>query len=296
MDNNQPIFVRGMSRSGGTLLVTILDAHPKIAMSYELYPHLLEPERNGNFTFAEFEKALRKARKISSLASRLPSSGLGRFITRCTRSDILIDDLLRIVSEFKVQGLGFENYTDRCLFMELCCKVKMYKEKKSVWGIKCTGRYKEYMDVWPKAKFLNIIRDGRDILASQLNTGAFNKTPAQVAKGWVSTHSSFRSMAKKNEGSGLEVFYEKLVTQPELEIRKICNFLDIEFDSSQLEFYKKELTIHKVNHLSSDRIAKPIDDSKIGRWKKELSKHQLHEFLEFAGESLDYYGYKSNEE
>ncbi len=31
-----------MSRSGGTLMVTILDAHPDVAMSYELYPELLK--------------------------------------------------------------------------------------------------------------------------------------------------------------------------------------------------------------------------------------------------------------
>ena len=292
MEHNQPIFVRGLSRSGGTLLVTILDAHPNIAMSYELYPHLLGPERNENFTFAEFDKELKKAKKILLLASKLPTSGLGRFIIRCSRSNIQIDDLRQIVSEFKTQGLDFETSTGRCLFMELCCKVKMDKEKKSIWGIKCTGRYKEYMNVWPKAKFLNIIRDGRDVLASQLNNGEFNKTPAQVAKGGVSVHSSFRSMTQKNKGSGLEVFYENLVTHPELEIQKICNFLNIKFDSSQLEFYKKELTIHKASHLSGDRIAKPIDDSKISRWKKDLSKDQLHEFLEVAGESLDYYGYK----
>jgi hypothetical protein len=176
--------------------------------------------------------------------------------------------------------------------MELCCKVKMSIEKKSMWGIKCTGRYEDYLNVWPKAKFLNIIRDGRDVLASQLNTGEFNKTPAQIAKGWVSTHSSFRRMSQKNEGSGLEVFYEKLVAYPETEIKKICNFLNIEFDSTQLEFYKKDLTIHKSNHLSGDRLAKPIDDSRVSRWEKDLSKDDLHEFLEIASESLNYYGYK----
>lgn len=41
MLEDSPIFVRGYSRSGGTLMVTILDAHPDIAMSYELYPNLL---------------------------------------------------------------------------------------------------------------------------------------------------------------------------------------------------------------------------------------------------------------
>ena len=39
-----PIFIRGLSRSGGTLMVTLLDAHPDIAMSYELYPQMLEED------------------------------------------------------------------------------------------------------------------------------------------------------------------------------------------------------------------------------------------------------------
>jgi len=42
------IFVRGLSRSGGTLMVTVLDAHPKVAMSYEIYEHLLAPSDEGH--------------------------------------------------------------------------------------------------------------------------------------------------------------------------------------------------------------------------------------------------------
>lgn len=40
-DSVEPIFVRGISRSGGSLTATILDAHPDISMSYEIYPRLL---------------------------------------------------------------------------------------------------------------------------------------------------------------------------------------------------------------------------------------------------------------
>ena len=291
MNDDQPIFVRGLSRSGGTLLVTILDAHPDVAMSYEIYAHLLEPKRNNVASFADFERVLSKAKRMSSLVSKLPSEGLGRFIMRCSRSGIQIDDLSRIVREFKQEDLTFESNTGRCLFMGLCCKAKMKKEKKTTWGMKCTGRYNDYMSIWPKARFINIIRDGRDVLASQLNTGAFNKTATDVGKGWVSTHATFRAATERNRGACLEVFYEKLVTEPEPEIRKICDFLEIEFNVSQLQFYNEDLTIHKASHLSGNRVASPIDDSKVGRWKKDLSRDQLRDFLAVAGEDLQRYGY-----
>ena len=43
-----PIFVKGISRSGGTLLVTLLDAHPDIAMQYEMYPENLFQNRKNS--------------------------------------------------------------------------------------------------------------------------------------------------------------------------------------------------------------------------------------------------------
>jgi len=202
------------------------------------------------------------------------------------------------LKEHRADGLDFSDIKGRMKFIEKCCVTKMRNEGKSRWGLKCSNQYDDYLNMWPGAYFLNIIRDGRDVLASQLTTGSFNKTPAEVARGWVRTHLGFRKLIERSNVNALEVYYEKLVTQPETEIRKICNFLNVPFDKSMLNFYEQELTIYakKTGHLSADRISKPIDSSKVGRWKKDLNKKQLEEFYSVAKDTMIGFGYLGHDE
>ena len=58
-----------------------------------------------------------------------------------------------------------------------------------------------------------------------------------------------------------------------------------------LDFYKKDLTIYKARHLSMDRISKPIDTSKIGRWKNELNESHLQQFYSSARDVMITMGY-----
>ena len=126
----QPIFVRGMSRSGGTLVVTLLDAHPDVAMSYELYPNVLR----------------RRVRDVANLI------------------DAHLDE-----------RDSFADVEGRLRFIERCAMEKMQREGKKRWGLKCNNNYRQYLSLWPNAQFLNLLRDGRGVVASQRTTGAFTQ-------------------------------------------------------------------------------------------------------------------------
>jgi hypothetical protein len=159
--------------------------------------------------------------------------------------------------------------------------------------LKCSGQYDDYLSVWPDARFINIIRDGRDVLASQKNTGSFKASPAEVGRAWVNTHMKFRQLTEQSGGSALEVQYEKLATDPEREIRRICDFLDISFDPNLLTFHRRDLSIYKSprGHLSIDRISKPIDATKIGRWRDELDAEDVEAFMSEASQAMKLFGY-----
>jgi hypothetical protein len=138
-----------------------------------------------------------------------------------------------------------------------------------------------------------MVREGRDVLASQLNTGSFNKTPSEIAKGWVNTNLRFRELFENKNIRACEVFYESLVNKPEEEIKKICCFLNIPFDSAMLNFYNQDLSIyeHGMGHLSMDRISKPIDSSRVGRWKEDLNENVLKDFYSVARDTMIKFGY-----
>ena len=88
MNENSPIFIRGLSRSGGTLMVTILDAHPDIAMSYELYPNLLTPLIQGKLSTGDFFEILSKSKKGKKLERKPENKGVRNFVNRCPRGGL----------------------------------------------------------------------------------------------------------------------------------------------------------------------------------------------------------------
>lgn len=298
MSENCPIFIRGYSRTGGTLMATILDAHPEIAMSYELYPNLLISEDETVVDLHQLLKILDKSRDVKMAAQKIQDRNLSVFIKRCPRGGLNNKDIARLLKEHIDEGLDFKDARGRLKFIEKCCVEKMRAKGKSRWGLKCSNQYEDYLSIWPGAYFLNMVRDGRDVLASQLNTGSFNKTPAKIAKGWVNTNSRFRNLIEDKNVRAYEVFYERLVNQPEEEIKRICCFLNIQFDSAMLNFYNKNLSIyvHGMGHLSMDRISQPIDSSQIGRWKKDLDKSQLEEFYSIAKETMIKFKYMGQDE
>jgi len=80
-----------------------------------------------------------------------------------------------------------------------------------------------------------MVRDGRDVLASQLNTGSFNKTPAEIAKGWVNTNLRFSKLIENKNIRAYEVFYERLANQPEEEIKNLL-FLEYSIRKRHAQF------------------------------------------------------------
>lgn len=288
-----PIFVRGLSRSGGTLVVTLLDAHPVIAMSYELYPTLLEVNQGEPAQLLRVAEAIDRAWSMRQAVSRLGDRGLKTFLSRCPRGGLDYHAFAAVLTQHAEAGDGLSTSEERLRLIARCCRSKMNREGKSRWGLKCNNRYSDYLALWPDAYFINILRDGRDVLASQLRTGSFKNTPAEVGASWAATHRRFRQLREDPAVKALEVRYETLTEKPESEVRTICDFLEVPFDPTVLDFHRKKLTIFGTSHLSMDRISVPVDTSKIGRWRHELTAQQIAEFEAGAGDALSEFGYCS---
>ncbi len=296
MLEDSPIFVRGYSRSGGTLMVTILDAHPDIAMSYELYPNLLISKNGTDIELDLLLEILNKSKNNKTANKKIKDRNLQTLVQRCLRGSLDSKNLARLLKQHIADRNDFSDVKGRLRFIERCCVEKMKNADKSKWGLKCNNQYDDYLSMWPSACFLNVVRDGRDVLASQLNTGSFNKSPADVAEGWVKTHLRFRKLVDNQDVRAYEVFYEKLVNQPDEELKKICDFLSVPFEKSMLNFYQQGLTIYKANHLSMNMISRPIDSSKVNRWKKDLNENQLQEFYSVARDAMIMFGYLGENE
>lgn len=287
---DNPIFVRGLSRSGGTLMCTLLDAHRDVAMSYELYPNLLETD--ADYDLAGLPDLVRRSKRGSHLTKIMPTERFAIFINRCDRGGLKMDDVADLFQQLVDEGHHTSEAAGRYRMMELCGLSKMHKLGKARWGMKCNNAYDEYLSFWPNAGFLNMVRDGRDVLASQLNTGNFKNSPSQLGASWAKTHSVFNMLTKRDGVRARAVIYETLTTNPEPELREICKTVDLEFDPTMLAHAEQDLTVFKTHHLSHARITRPIDSTQIGRWRNDLTPRQVEEFTEAAGNSLKQYGYE----
>lgn len=291
MRDQQPILVRGMSRSGGTLMVTALDAHPAIAMSYEFYPSLFEKVGGDISDVAAKAETIREFQSIAEAAKAETDPGWKKFILRCPRSGIELTDICDLLSAHAAKGYDLNTEVGRLLFVQACGTLKASRENVWFWGVKCSPYFEQYHKLWPDAFFINVIRDGRDVLASQLNTGDFKATPEDVGRSWARNHHRFREFASNPGVKGLEVYYEQLVREPEVGLRRIAEFLDIEYSAEMLEFHEKDLTIHRTRHMSGPAIAKPFADAQVGRWKRDLTDTEVEAFITHAGKVMTLFGY-----
>ena len=286
----EPIIVIGSSRSGTTLLRLILTSHSDVTI----------PTECGFFVWW-YEKY--KDWSVDCFDNRL-----GTFL----------DDFFssRKIDNWKLDRKSLEKHIRRHKpgdYASLVAEIYMYymvssNEKSRRWGDK-NNHYlyniKEIKEMFPKAHFVHIIRDGRDVAASYMKLNKANiqakyapNLPSEIeeiAERWASNLKTIRQSFSVFEWDRvLEVRYEDLVTKPERVVGRICKFLGLKFEKQMLEFYKE----NKEKKLVPDgfmkwkkRTFKEIDTSAVGKYKKELTEDERIKFEKLAGEILEQYNY-----
>ena len=156
---------------------------------------------------------------------------------------------------------------------------------------------------FPRSKFIHIIRDGRDVVCSLRNHPRFipkngemipsgiTNPISKCTKRWV--HDVSAGLLLRKNPQYLEVFYEKLVENPEEELKSVCRFVGIEFTPQMLE--KKSITSGDEKYSTVSANAKgEIEGSRVGRWRKDLSREEAEEFEKIAGALLQELGYEKD--
>ena len=293
------IFVRGMSRSGGTLMATVLDAHPDVAMSYEIYQNLLAPADENDDQAPCLLKELQAATKriIASrkpVYARIEDPKVRTFAARAGRAGVEPPALLRLLKRHIADGYKLSCFRDRMLFIERIAREKMRREGKQHWGSKIAPIYRDLVELYPDAYILFMLRDGRDIAASRKNVGNFAQPIQEIAGSWCNQIKKFKQWAGEAGGRARIVSYEKLTADPHGELQGIMAFLDLPWDDTVMSFHDQDLTIYRnpTGHLSADQIKKPIFASSVRRWKRDLTGAAIDVFESIAGDTLEELGYE----
>ena len=266
-----PVIVLGVGRSGTTLLRVMLDRSGQIAIPYESFFVTPLAHRHG-------------ARpKLDDFVD-----DLGRFY-QLYEWGISPEDVRPRLREGMTTGEAiaavFEVYAEH--------------EGKPRWGDK-TPLYMQHLPLlerlFPDAIWVHLVRDGRDAALSFLElpegfsgkTWALPRTAAQFAARWRTEILAARKLGTHVGGRYLELRYEDLVTEPERELRRVCEHASLEWEAAMLE----HADVPEVSKMPEHRnIAQPPTPG-LRDWRTQMSRENALEFERVAGDVLRGAGYE----
>lgn len=109
------------------------------------------------------------------------------------------------------------------------------RDKDFIWGDKCPSyltRINLLKDLFPKARFIHIIRDPRDCCLSTKK--AWGRTLYSTAHAWRTSIEAAQAGGQQLGNDYLEVFFESLLEDPQKTLSDICDFLHCEFVSEMM--------------------------------------------------------------
>ena len=227
-ESELPVFIAGMPRSGTSLIDQIIDAHPMAAGVGELG------------SIEQYAYGLSKAWD----ASRGPGRQFGKYDAwRWTRQ------ARAYVAEIeKLAPDGAQRIVNKAL-----------------GNNKLVGLLAR---LFPRTRIIHAIRDPRDVAVSCYMGGFNNRLHPWTtrldwaAAAWAQSRRMMEHWKATLDVPILDVHYERLVAQPEVEMPRIIEFLGLPWDDRCTRFHESRRT---VRTLSYDQVNRPLYASSSGR-------------------------------
>ena len=256
-------FIVGSARSGTTLLRLILNAHPQVAVPPE----------------SRFITELWTGREEVEVDDFLTSLGEHRLFRVW---NITIDEVRRELGD--AQRVPYPDA------VEAAYRAWARAKHKDCWGDK-TPRYIENIPLlaklWPEAKFVHQIRDGRNVVLSYADVPFGPKTLGKAADLWAKRVTAGLTEGRKlGPERYLEIRYEEFVANPASQAKTLCDFLGIDFDPDMLDYAEKARTdILPRAARYNPHVAEPPKAS-LRAWEDQMPERDVAMFEAIAGDVL----------
>jgi hypothetical protein len=151
----------------------------------------------------------------------------------------------------------------------------------------------ELLAVWPDARIVVLVRDGRDVALSIMRVPFGPNNVWAAARWWAQGIRAGREAALKSPGQILTVRYEDLVADPGEQARRVCEHLGLAFHEDMLAIERSDSD--KIVEDQADwftNVWAGINESAVGRWRHQLNAREQEVFAAVAGEELAVLGYE----
>ena len=259
-----PVFIVGMPRSGTKLLRGLLNGHSRIGIPMAETEFLPDWERRwdgfGDLTDPERFRVFYDSVKSSAYFTYLKEEQ-GRdhrwqdWHARCEGGSLaeVFEGLLRMDAGVVDGGL---------------------------WGDKSPG-YIAHLGLirkhFPEARIIHIVRDVRDYCMSIQK--AWGKDPLRAAQRWVDRIEAIR------DEDLLELHYEDLLEDPAAQLRRVCEWLSLEFESEMIQLEQA------VENLGDTRGQIGIQTQNRHKYVEGMEPTLRRRIEALAGPTLERLGY-----
>jgi hypothetical protein len=273
MAERAPFFIVGSGRSGTTLLRLLLSGHTRVHIPPETWFIISLVKQ---LPLDEHLSAYQVQQAVQIITSHYRWPDLG----------IEASDLQRWAAELNAPRL--RNVID------LVYDSILQNSGKSRLGDK-TPPYiaivPQLAALYPEARFIHLIRDGRDVAISYIELGYECRFYDGLRFEWIASMEKARSYRMSEYADRiLEIRYEELVAQPESSLRTICGFLGECFETQMLnQPLRTDAVPTREAHIHT-KLDRPLSSDATGNWRKKLSAIEcfwmeacMHEYLAELG-------------
>lgn len=282
--HDRPVFVGGCPRSGTTLLRSMLNAHPVLALPRETHFVLESYRRRATFGDLRDDDSRRQ---------------LARWIVTRKRTQF---DRLELPRDRALTALSNAPPTVGSV---VGTALKLFAERfgKPRWGDK-RPRYVQAMpallDMFPDAQFVAIVRDPRAVVASMKKLGWldswYDGTVAGGVDRWLhAVRAGRQGLRRYRDDQLLEIRYEDLVDDPAGVLSHMCTFLGLSHDAldAMLQFHRGDTDIPtRMRSKYHPKLMQPVTDAALQSWNSVLTLEEVAFIEQTTSREMAHYGYE----
>jgi len=229
-DRTDPIFIVGLPRSGSTLLEQVLASHPQVEGTHEL-PEI--PQIAATLVFQQDDDGGPVSDPLTSLTAEEVAAFADRYLARCQR----------------YRKSGLPRFTDKQL-----------------------GNFRNAALIhlmFPRAAIIDIRRHPMASCFACYKQHFSHLVPFCYDLGEIAHY--YRDYVRLTDhmdavlpGRVHRVYYERLVADPEGEVRRLLDYCGLPFEPACLQFHTNR---RAVRTISSEQVRRPIYKDSLEQWR-----------------------------
>lgn len=277
----QQIFMVGEQRSGSNLLRLILNESGNVAAPHP--PHILQRmmpllpvygELENESNFSQLIDDVCKLVELNPVPWEVKDLDRKEVRSRCHQNNLVA-----------VYGAVMDIYAEHHQASAWMCK--------SMQNIRWADDLNQYFS---QPKYVYLYRDPRDVALSFTKAVIGEKHPFFITQQWVELQELCLAQREiLGEDQFFSLCYEDLTNKPHETVENLCEFLDIEFSESMLNFHESNEAVRSANSSQLwENLVKPINSANSQKYLTELCVADLRIIESVAGEVMDKLGYHRN--